>query len=321
MIVNPQLFNYRLIIGSLVTVIVVLGAYSYNSFISLKDQEAFIKQENHLVQNELSQMIDSYKTVNGKNDRVTYKLEDVNDKLNRIMDSVKALPESKSLITHYEAKIKAAKQSNASVLTLLNVYKAENAVLKELLLENIVKPKKTMASTIPAVLEQKPIDKALLDGAIKNVSPSLSNTSILMNNVIEIEDTESTINIRNIRVEGVKRVTPKKRIVSTKTASKANQLHVSFTIPKSELSDPNKKNIYIQIVDPNNNVVGDKGSVNFGNRNLIYSKKTTIHQDKENVKFSTLIDTNRKEPLIKGEYLVNIFHNSILIADTTLNLK
>jgi hypothetical protein len=41
MIVNPQIFNYRLIISSLIVVLIALGVYSYSSYEDMKSHEVF----------------------------------------------------------------------------------------------------------------------------------------------------------------------------------------------------------------------------------------------------------------------------------------
>lgn len=307
MIVNPQLFNYRLIIGSLVIVIIVLGSYTYYNSATLKNQEAFVKQENQLVQNELSKMIDNYKIINVKNDRVTLKLESAKEKFIRIKDSIKLLPNNDALISHYKTKIKAVSEINASNLSLLGAYKDKNSMLDRQL-QKETSSKNVILNTSEVILEEVPEVLPLI----------FLNTALINNKSVALEN---AISIRNIKVQGVKRITSKNRIITTRTASKANQLHISFTIPQSEVANSNKKNVYIQILDSNNNVVGDKGSVSFGERNLIYSKKAIVNHDNENIKISALIKTNRKEPLIKGSYLVSIFHNATRVANTTITLK
>jgi len=60
MIVNPQLFNYRLIIGSLLVVLTALGIYSFTNYKSIKSYEEFLKQEKFLIEQELTEMLESY---------------------------------------------------------------------------------------------------------------------------------------------------------------------------------------------------------------------------------------------------------------------
>ena len=68
MIVLPQSFNYRLIIGTLVIALAILGSYSISSFNAFEDQEEFLEQETKLVQNELSEMISLYDDVSVENE-------------------------------------------------------------------------------------------------------------------------------------------------------------------------------------------------------------------------------------------------------------
>ena len=63
MIVNPQLFNYKLIIWSLVLVLIALGIYGYTSYESIKSHESFLLQEKHLIESELSEMLENYETI------------------------------------------------------------------------------------------------------------------------------------------------------------------------------------------------------------------------------------------------------------------
>ena len=60
MIVNPQLFNYRLIISSLLVVLTVLGVYSFDKYKSIESYEEFLEQEKVLIETELSELLLSY---------------------------------------------------------------------------------------------------------------------------------------------------------------------------------------------------------------------------------------------------------------------
>ncbi len=60
MIVNPQLFNYRLIIGSLLVVLAALGVFSFTNYKSIKSYQDFLEQEKLLIENELSEMLNDY---------------------------------------------------------------------------------------------------------------------------------------------------------------------------------------------------------------------------------------------------------------------
>lgn len=53
MLINPQLFNYRLVVCSLLIALVITGALSITSLNALKNSHKFLTQEKKLVENEL----------------------------------------------------------------------------------------------------------------------------------------------------------------------------------------------------------------------------------------------------------------------------
>ena len=76
MIVNPQLFNYRLIISSLLVVLTALGIYSFTNYKSIKSYEEFLKQEKFLIEKELSEMLSSYDELSQDYDLMSSQLQE-----------------------------------------------------------------------------------------------------------------------------------------------------------------------------------------------------------------------------------------------------
>lgn len=60
MLVNPQFFNYKLIIGSLLMSLVMLSSVALISLKSLKSHQQFLANEKKLVENELSQVMTNF---------------------------------------------------------------------------------------------------------------------------------------------------------------------------------------------------------------------------------------------------------------------
>ena len=102
MIVNPQPFSYRLIIGSLIIAIAVLSSFSYISYKDVKENQAFVEQENKLVENELSEMISQYDKIEVENEGLKIQFEKAKTKMQIILDSVKNIRPSGSLISKYK---------------------------------------------------------------------------------------------------------------------------------------------------------------------------------------------------------------------------
>ncbi|MEN8885831.1 MAG: hypothetical protein ABF246_05535, partial [Winogradskyella sp.] len=75
MIVNPQLFNYRLIIISLMVVLAVLGIFSFTNYKSTTSYEEFLQQEKSLIEKELSEMLTSYDDLSENYNLITTELQ------------------------------------------------------------------------------------------------------------------------------------------------------------------------------------------------------------------------------------------------------
>ena len=104
MIVNPQSFNYRLIIGSLIVAVTILTVYSFTSFQSIRAHEQFLEQEKKLVESELSQMITRYDDVSISNDLLSAQLEEAKFNTKIALDSLRLLSRKQSK-KGYEKKL------------------------------------------------------------------------------------------------------------------------------------------------------------------------------------------------------------------------
>ena len=105
--------------------------------------------------------------------------------------------------------------------------------------------------------------------------------------------------------------------LETDKASKVDLIKISFMIAKYDFAKSFNKNYYIQIIDPANNIVGNKQTINFGQESLDFGAKTSIFYDKKTVKVETELAV---KDLAAGKYKINIFDKSNLVinADFTL---
>ena len=301
MIINPQTFNYKIIISSILVLFSILGALSYVIYDNAKESNAFLEQERHLVQSELSELILSYDALNVSNETISKRLEETKSKITKILDSVKGLKPSFVEMSRYKAQISALKKENLLLLAMVDDLESENAELK------------LTANNIEVNLNKtKGVTRTL---STKNKTLTKSNNSLK-------EDLEiaKQLRITNIFAEGVKRVSSSNRVIDTKRASKTNQFQVCFTLLENELLEKGSKSLYIQVLDSKMNVIADKGTANFGNTSLIYSAKETVEYNNSDMQVCALIEKGT-ETLIKGSYFISVFHQGKKLGRTTIELK
>ena len=125
--------------------------------------------------------------------------------------------------------------------------------------------------------------------------------------------------ITNIKTSAIREKSSGKQI-ETEKASRTNKLKICFTIGENDIAKSGQKSYYIQVIDPNNNVVGEKKSQIFGEATLKYSFVTKVTFKNKSVDVCDFLDSNGVE-FTRGEYVVNLFDKSELISKSKFSLK
>ncbi len=294
MIVNPQFFNYRLIIGSLVIAIVVLGSYSFSSYSSLKDHQEFLEQESKLVQNELTEMISFYDEVNIENEEINMQLEKSKSKVETILVELRQLKANVSLISKYKTQIWSLKLEKDNLFLLVKTFEEENKSLKDSTL------------TIAKKLESQ-----------NTYVRSLEEKNTILSETLKKVELLSVVNVNAVAIKTISSLS----VVETDIASQVDHFEICFTLSKNNFTPKGKKDLYVQILDSNNNIVVNKGTIQFEENTLEYSGKTKVYYINENVDVCIKINVNSKLPLYEGTYFANVFHNNQQLGGTEINLN
>ncbi|MNF44365.1 hypothetical protein D3C85_318500 [compost metagenome] len=106
--------------------------------------------------------------------------------------------------------------------------------------------------------------------------------------------------------------------VATDKASKADVLKISFTIAENQIAKSGDKTYYVQVIDSENNVLGDKKTESFGDKSLTYSFATNVKYENKTVNVSE--DLQGKN-FAKGTYFINIFDKDELVSKTSFSLR
>lgn len=123
----------------------------------------------------------------------------------------------------------------------------------------------------------------------------------------------------NVYANGIKIVS--NNIIETKRFSAIEQIKVCFTLLENRAAVKGNKDIYIQILNPENKVVSKNGDfVEEASRLLRYSAKTNIYYDNEELDVCVFVDPNKND-IQKGDYEINIFSGINLIGSTVFSLK
>ncbi len=110
------------------------------------------------------------------------------------------------------------------------------------------------------------------------------------------------------------------RIVDTKRASRADKIRVCFTITPNLLAVSGEYNLYLQVINPKNNLMGMGGVLELKGKNLFYSSLSKINYKKKEIDLCLISEAQEKD-LISGRYILNLYQDTTLLATNTMNLK
>ncbi|MHA7842133.1 MAG: hypothetical protein ACX93I_02360 [Winogradskyella sp.] len=294
MIVNPQLFNYRLIISSLLVVLTVLGVYSFTNYKSIKSYEDFLKQEKVLIEKELSEILTSYDELSQDYDLMSSQLQEAKLETKIALDSLRLLKSDLSIITKFKDQLSVLKTKSKVLLATVDSLNSANLRLE--------REKRYAMNTI----KNNNLTINALEVANDSLNETIGNAAILRANAIAVE----TFKINNSKKK------------ATLRARRVNAMDVCISLTENPLTEKGMKDLYIQIVSPDNNVIADKGEAFFSNTSLIYSKKEVVNFDNKNLNICTTVATYKEDrPLKKGTYFINVFHENRKLGSSSVELK
>jgi len=294
MIVSPHIFNYRLIISSLLVVLAVLGIYSFTNYKSIESYEKFLEQEKSLIENELSEMLLSYDDLSQDYNLMASQLQEAKFETKNALDSLRLLKSDLSIITRFKEQLLVLKTKNKILVNTIDSLNSANKKLEE--------------------------EKQYALKTIKNNTVAINNLEATNDSLNKTIDKASVLKATNLNVQAYKLKSDIKRL--TEKAKRANTIDVCITLTENPLVEKGKKDIYVQIVSPEGNVISDKGEVIFGDTSLIYSKKEVVnYTNKDLVICTTIAADDEDQPFAKGYYFINVFHKNLKLGTTGIMLK
>ncbi|MGM9845056.1 MAG: hypothetical protein ACI30K_02375 [Muribaculaceae bacterium] len=123
-----------------------------------------------------------------------------------------------------------------------------------------------------------------------------------------------------LNVTGVALTPLNKKGKQEKNVKKAVQLKVTFTIPQNNSTPVGEKTIYLRIVSPSGQLLGNGGTFAFEGGNVGYSAKKTIEYAGEEIGGITIYwDVNTA--LTAGAYTVELFADNYRLTSRSFELK
>lgn len=291
---NPT--KFKVLIGILVALLIALGLYTYslyNENTENKDTVSTLEVEKENLENELEELIANYDQVIKDNELKDQDLLAAKGRIEELLADLKKSKANAGLISRYKAEIDNLKAERLVMFKKADSLIASNQVL----------------------LQQRDSTTTLLGKTIQRVD-SVTTSNVELAQTIAKGSQLSAVDLRG---EGVI-LRSGGRIVDTKRASRADKIRACFTLTPNPIAASGDKTLYVQVINPANNVLGVKETLNFENASLTYSSTVTVFYENDELDVCSLVNAN-EEDLVKGTYTINVFDGARMISTSLLDLK
>jgi uncharacterized protein (DUF3084 family) len=288
--------NSNLKVIVVLLLLLLLGSLGY-IFKMSTDAEVVRKElkttltEKESVMKDLQTLKSTYDAAIAENSSMSDELIKERDKVISLMDDIKKSKGDIASMAKYKTQFSALQGK-------MKVLMAENDNLKK---QNVT------------LIVQRDSTKAVLDQSQKS-NEALTSQNSEMSKTLE---KASKLAILNTKTAAYK-VRSSGRQIETDKANRTDVLKISFTIAENKVAKAGNKSYYIQVIDANSNVLGEKRTEKFGAQSLTYSFITTVNYNNETVDVSQ--DLAEKD-FAKGTYMINVFDKDQLVSKTSFTLK
>ncbi|NNK83182.1 MAG: chromosome partitioning protein ParA [Flavobacteriaceae bacterium] len=286
--------SLKIILGIVVVLFLGTAIYTFNLYNESKQTQQQLTEEKARVLQDLSNMAAKYDTAIGDNKIANEKLVEARDRIKGLIDSLEVSDNNVKSLWRYKKKYLALQDEMDMLLVENDSLKFQNAQLS------------TILDSTKVQLEER---------TIFNDSLLAQNTELA--EIVEDAAVLSTVGLKGFGV--IERSSGK--LIPTERARRADKIRVCYTVAKNKLVTEGDKMFYVQVKDPNDNVLGLNSQIEFEDKVINYSLISTFNYESNNLDICEFISPNGKEKFAKGRYIVNVFREANLVTTSEFNLN
>lgn len=285
--------RFKVLIGVLSALLIGLAIYTFTLFKDSSDTISTLEKDKIEVQNELEDLIENYNEIIRENESKDTQLLAARERIVMLLDSVKDSEANVALIRRYRGEIDKLKSERIVLFRRADSLKLANQRLSI----------------------ERDSTTEVLNETIKVVdSVNMSNQALT-----KTVEKAALLGITNLSGDAVI-VRNSGKIVDTRRSSRADKIRACYTLAPNTIAQKGDRMLYVQVINPDNNVIGVKETMTFANGELTYSATTNVFYENEALDVCTLV-TATEDELIEGRYVVTVFDQGRSLGSTFIELK
>lgn len=283
----------KILTGVLAVALIALAIYTVKFYNEEQETQELLRKEKAVIEGELNDLIVKYDEAIAENEGLDSELVAARERIVALRDSVQDMEANLALISRYRQEVSNLKAEKEELFKVVDSLSSQNRML---------------------ITEIDSTNNVLLERT--RVSDSLKAQTQTMANQI---NRASQLKVSNLRGEGVIERNSG-RLVENDRTRRVDKIRTCFTITPNALAEAGEKDIYVQVYNPNNNLVGDQIAVQHEGGVMVYSAATKVYYENDELDVCILANTV-EENLIEGSYKVLVYNGANLIGATTFSLR
>lgn len=283
----------KILTGILAVALIALGIYTVKFYNEEKENQKILTKEKAVIEDELNDLIIKYDDAIANNEVMDQNLVDARQRISVLLDSVKDSEANLVLISRYRREIGALRNEKDRLFKVVDSLSNQNRLLA------------TTIDSTNTVLAQR-----------TRFSDSLQQTNQSLSTKV---DRAAQLKVTALKGEGVI-VRNNGKLVTNNRTRRIDQIRTCFTITANPLSEAGEKQMYVQVYNPENELVGDQMVVNHDGGAMVYSGSSKVFYENEELDVCMLSNTDR-DKLMEGTYKVYVYAGPQLIGTSSFNLR
>lgn len=285
--------KYKVLIGVLAVLLIGLAIYTVSMYKDSKNTVAGLEQQRVEIQKELSGLSEEYSVIITENELKDEELIEAKSRIDSLLKEVEVSKANIGLIQRYRMQINQLQEERKVMFARA---------------DSLVKANERL------VAERDSTSLALYDSQRKLDSISIHNMELSkrIGKAMLVTARNLSANAIIIRNNG--------KIVTTRRSGRADDIQACFTLNANAVANEGERVVYVQVINPMNNILGKQEVIGTEDEVLYYSKSINIFYENDDLDVCILADAEDKD-LIPGRYVINIYDGLDQIGTTTIELR
>lgn len=284
----------KIITGIMAVLLVIAGAFAYKLYNQEKETKSQLTKEKNVVLADLKEMVNKYDVVIDENNLKDTELNEAREKIQSLIDDIGAKEATIASLGKYRTEVFKLRKERDFLFAQNDSLRVSNNFL---------------AMRVDSTSYELEVQRGVGD------SLTMENDKLA-----ERVELGAALVANKLRAVGVIERSSGKLVENTR-ARRVDKVRACFTVPQNRLAEVGDRELFVQVIAPSNEVLGENKKVTFENgEEVVFSKISKFYYETTALDICENIAPS-DEKFEAGVYKVNVYDGSKLLAQTSFTMK